>query len=158
MTRNAFDLRSLLYPIHNHYDWSNPNFLVIGGPLEAHLFYCLFSPPRNLQSKCITLGQLLWSSQNATKYQPPQILLANHSRWFGLDIVAMNQQDWFASWLHLYLLQLLSFLQVLGCGPESEASSNLSAKAEAPGYISVFLTFWLYLFKIHFWHWSWLSW
>ena len=37
------------------------------------------------------------------------------------------------------------FLQVLGCGPESEASSNLSAKAEAPGYISVFFLF-LYLY------------
>ena len=35
----------------------------------------------------------------------------------------------------------LLYLQVLGCGPESEGSSNLSAKAEAPGYISVIFLF-----------------
>ena len=39
------------------------------------------------------------------------------------------------------------FFQVLGCGPESEASSNLSAKAEAPGYISVFFLS-LYLYSL----------
>ena len=48
------------------------------------------------------------------------------------------------------------FFQVLGCGPESEASSNLSAKAEAPGYISVFFTFYhfpVFVFTFDIFHW-----
>ena len=48
----------------------------------------------------------------------------------------------FTSLIICVVFVLSTFLsQVLGCGPQSEGLSNLSAKAEAPGYISVIFPF-----------------